>query len=140
MLEESKSELDFFFNENKLENPDNQSVAHNLKEPASPSRFFNNHGKESLTNQDVNLKMQDVPVYLDNNEQYTLYPNKYKKDYHIESLFQVAMEQNLKEVLNHQNFDNTFGFFVLGVILIIVSKFLIRQTNKKTKRLNKITE
>jgi hypothetical protein len=63
-MPEPENAVDFFNNygtQPKTDVPKNN-------EPVSTVDFFNNYGKKPLTKQDVNLAMQDAPVYLDNNE------------------------------------------------------------------------
>ncbi len=50
-------------------------------EPATPSGFFNSFGKQPVTKQDINLAMQDAPILLDNNEEFTLETDKYETKY-----------------------------------------------------------
>ena len=76
-MPEPENAVDFFNNystQPKTDVPKNN-------EPVSTVDFFNNYGKKPLTKQDVNLAMQDVPTYLDNNEELTLDPSKYETQY-----------------------------------------------------------
>ena len=76
-MPEPENAVDFFNNystQPKTDVPKNN-------EPVNTVDFFNNYGKKPLTKQDVNLAMQDVPTYLDNNEELTLDPSKYETQY-----------------------------------------------------------
>jgi hypothetical protein len=81
MPEEPKSALNFFLNKDKFENTNTEGIAPRVEEPKTTANFLKNYGKQPLTQQDVNLKMQDAPVYLDNSEEFTTDPSKYETQY-----------------------------------------------------------
>lgn len=81
MPEEPKSALNFFLNKDKFENTNTEGIAPRVEEPKTTANFLKNYGKQPLTQQDVNLRMQDAPVYLDNSEEFTTDPSKYETQY-----------------------------------------------------------
>jgi hypothetical protein len=121
-MPEPENAVDFFNNystQPKTDVPKNN-------EPVSTVDFFNNYGKKPLTKQDVNLAMQDAPVYLNNNEEFTLDPSKYETKYQLE--FTDAVNNFRQGIDETQKSANEYD--------ISAAKLKIANNNKLLQTLN----